>query len=295
MASASSAAVVAAEVKRLAAEERAADAELRATLSQIAALQSCGEPEPESEPEPDDDPALARTLTQEAYSRLVEHPKLSAAERERVRSVAAARQERKAAGARSEEEGDDEEEDDDGAGTGLFFRHPSNPARTWSQERLDAASMELEALRENILFAQKLEVWQLSRVGPSSRLPAVSAAAVSGASAAQPKPAGPFPALVLAVHLVQGFFHRFNRVRLIVFDAYQAIFCLGQFHQNLNALNRIQRTFSHQHIVGGDIRLTLCRIDDQGFDVVIANRHFYRRWEACATHTGNAASTNLID
>jgi hypothetical protein len=150
MASASSAAVVAAEVQRLAAEERAADAELRATLSQIAELQSCGEPEPEPEPEPDADPALVRTLTQEAYSRLVEHPKLSAAERERVRSVAAARQERKAAGVRSEEEGDDDEEedDDDGAGTGLFFRHPSNPARTWSQERLDAASMELEALRE---------------------------------------------------------------------------------------------------------------------------------------------------
>ena len=146
-----SAAMIAAEMRNLDAQDRATEAELRRTLSQIERLQrgqSC-EPEPEPEPEQegaasDEDAAeLSRTLTQEVFSRLSEHPQLSEAEREHVRALAAARKERMPAAE------DDDEEEDDGAGTGLFSQKPSRqPPRTWSQERLDAASTELEALRE---------------------------------------------------------------------------------------------------------------------------------------------------
>ncbi len=142
---------IVAEMRHLEAHDREMETELRQTLSQIERLQR-GQPcEPEPEPEPaqaavaardaDDGPELARTLTQEVFSRLVEHPNLSEEERARVRALGVARRERM--------EDREEDEDDDGAGTGLFTQsRPSKPARSWSQERLDAASTELEALRE---------------------------------------------------------------------------------------------------------------------------------------------------
>ena len=144
-----SAAMIAAEMRRLEAQDRATEAELRRTLSQIVRLQRgqsrVPEPEPEQERAASDEGGaeLARTLTQEVFSRLAEHPQLSEAEREHVRSLAAARTERRPAAE------DDEEEEDDGTGTGLFAdKPPRQPVRTWSQERLDAASTELAALRE---------------------------------------------------------------------------------------------------------------------------------------------------
>ena len=82
---------IAAEMRQLEADDRATEAELQRTLSQITRLlsdQPC-EPEPEPEVEPDEDgPELARTLTQEVFTRLVEHPNLSEGERARVRAAA---------------------------------------------------------------------------------------------------------------------------------------------------------------------------------------------------------------
>jgi hypothetical protein len=147
---------ITAEMRTLEAQDRETETELRQTLSEIERLQRSQpcEPEPEPEPEPEaaasaardgeDGPELARTLTQEVFSRLVEHPNLSEEERARVRALGAARNERMAA-----DDEEDDDGDDDGAGTGLFTHdRPPKPARSWSQERLDAASTELEALRE---------------------------------------------------------------------------------------------------------------------------------------------------
>eukprot|EP01045_Picozoa_sp_COSAG04_P024438 COSAG04_NODE_3049_length_3236_cov_26.473063_2_plen_303_part_00 len=172
---------IAQELIRLAAEEAAVDKELHRTLSDIARLESRGsrelEPEPEPEPEPERDreapSQLARSLTQDVFSRLLEHPGLSKAERSGLRSM---QQERRRARQSEQAEPEPEEEEDDGAGTGLFFDDgPEPPQRTWyppapppppptrfspplytfhqpslrrSEERLDAASTELAALQQ---------------------------------------------------------------------------------------------------------------------------------------------------
>src|SRR5690554_708367 len=63
--------------------------------------------------------------------------------------------------------------------------------------------------------------------------------------------------------------HRFDRLRLIIFNADNGFFTVNYVLKNFNASDNVCRTFTHQHVVSGDVGLALCGIDDELFDFVL--------------------------
>ena len=85
-----------------------------------------------------------------------------------------------------------------------------------------------------------------------------------------------------------------NGLRFVVFNANHAAFGANNMQQNLCALNDFSRAFAHQHVIGGDVRLTLGAVQNQGVNLALAGAQFNGGGETGAAHTGNTALADML-
>ncbi len=85
---------------------------------------------------------------------------------------------------------------------------------------------------------------------------------------------------------------RFDGFWLVVFDADNGKFRFENVFDNLNAFDNFFRVFLHQTIVGCDVWLTLCCIDDEYLCFCQTRLNFLGGREARTTHSGNTGIAN---
>ena len=87
-----------------------------------------------------------------------------------------------------------------------------------------------------------------------------------------------------------------NAFWFIVLDTDQSFFRSDDLPQNFCALNDLVSLFAHQDIVSSDVRLTLCAVDDQCFNLgVRLDRQFDRARKTGAAHACNSGIANYTN
>ena len=95
--------------------------------------------------------------------------------------------------------------------------------------------------------------------------------------------------------LAEGGAHGSDGLGLVVFDANQHCVGLDQLHQDVDAADQCVGFFAHQQVVGGDVRLALRTVDDQGVNLLLrAGGEFDCRGEASAAEAADAGLANFF-
>src|SRR5690554_5933985 len=82
--------------------------------------------------------------------------------------------------------------------------------------------------------------------------------------------------------------HRFDRLWLIIFNANDGFFAVNNALKNFNAADNFCRPFTHQHVVGSDVGLALCGINNELINAVLwFGTELYGCRKTGATHAGN--------
>ncbi len=86
-----------------------------------------------------------------------------------------------------------------------------------------------------------------------------------------------------------------DSLRFIVFDTNQHFSRLQNMREDTDAFHYLSGAILHQTIVGGDIRLALCGIDNQRLDFIATAAQLDAGREAGAAQPGNAELVNALD
>ena len=92
-----------------------------------------------------------------------------------------------------------------------------------------------------------------------------------------------------------GCLDRGDGVGFVVLDTDQYGACRDDMGKDLCAFNQLVGLALHERIVGGDIGLALCAINEQRLDGALRARvQFHRRGKARAAHAGNTGFSNPL-